>query len=277
MTPYEYCRYITDKSQSPLVQARDYLPENKAILFDVCYAAMRLIDDYVDETYLVEGLVDKDTAIAHVNNWEMSIRAGFDGMYGDTCPEYDDLMQAINDRMSDVDMPVTPFRQLAQAMRWDISQTPLKTTMDFQDYCVGATNAPTYIYLYILTADVGQSYAENAHLSKLENWARTFGEYCYLIHIARDLESDIDKQSPQQITIPKKWLEEWGTDVESLIATGQGLDTVRNGILDKANTYTADVHTMVAEVEDILEMQEKQAFGFVIGCYLKLHQKLSEQ
>ena len=275
MTPYEYCRFITDKSQSPLVQARSHLPENKAIMFDVCYAAMRLIDDYVDETYLVDGAVDKDTAIAHVNNWEMSIRAGFDGMYGDTCPEYDLLMQAVNQRMSDVDMPVTPFRQLAQAMRWDISQTPLKTTMDFQDYCVGATNAPTYIYLYILSADVGQGYAENPHLSQLEGWARIFGEYCYLIHIARDLQADIAKQSTQQITIPTKWLEQWGTDIESLMA-GNGIDTVRAGLLDKAGAYTPDVHTMVAQVEDILETQEKQAFSFVIGCYLKLHQKLSQ-
>ena len=274
MTPYEYCRSITNKNQSPLVQARDYLPENKAILFDVCYCAMRLIDDYVDETYLVEALVDKDTAIAHVNTWEMSIRAGFDGMYGDTCPDYDALMQAVNQRLCDMDMPVTPFRQLAQAMRWDISATPLKTTMDFQDYCVGATNAPTYIYLYILTADVGQNYAENPHLTKLDAWARTLGEYCYLIHIARDLEDDIAKQSPQQITIPKKWLEAWGTDIATLM-TGQGIDTVRNGLLEKANAYTHDVHTMVAEIEDILGDGEKQAFAFVIGCYLKLHQKLS--
>ena len=275
MTPYEYCRDITNRSQSPLVQSREMLTTNKAVMFDVCYAAMRLIDDYVDETYLVDGAVDKNTAIAHVNNWEMSIRAGFDGMYIDTCPEYDLLMQAVNERMSDTDMPVTPFRQLAQAMRWDISQTPLKTTMDFQDYCIGATNAPTYIYLYILTADVGQGYSENEHLSKLDHWSRTFGEYCYLIHIARDLRNDLDKKSPQQITVPKQWLNNWGTDVETLIKTGQGYDTVQLGLLEKASQYTSDIHSMVSELENILGDDEQQAFGHVIGCYLKMHEKLS--
>ena len=216
MTPYDYCRTVADKSASPLVQSRQFLCENKAVMFDVCYTAMRLIDDYVDNTFLTDHAVDKDTAIAHVNMWEMSVRAGFDGMYNGTCPDYETLMVAINDRMADADMPVTPFRQLAQAMRWDISQTQLKNTMDFQDYCVGATNAPTYIYLYILTADVGMGYAENDHLHKLSPWARVFGEYCYLIHIARDLEHDIAKQSPQQITIPKQWLTQWGTTCDDL-------------------------------------------------------------
>lgn len=274
MNPYEYCRTVADKSMSPLVQSRTYLSEHKAVMFDVCYSAMRVIDDYVDETYLCDGAVNKDTAIAHVNNWEMSIRAGFDGLYNGTCPEYENVMVAINDRMADADMPVTPFRQLAQAMRWDIAQSPLKNTMDFTDYCVGATNAPTYIYLYILTADVGAGYADNAHLDKLNNWSRLFGEYCYLIHIARDLETDIAKQSPQQITIPHAWLSDWGVTIDDLMA-GQGLDTARQGILDTAEMSKGDVMQAGMEILDILGNEESKAFSHVINCYYTAHKKMA--
>jgi phytoene synthase len=99
-------------------------------------------------------------------------------------------------------------------MSRDIHEVELHTWDDFLDYCRGACVAPATVFVYILGCQVERDMSTVFRLSgEPQRFARDMSIFCYLIHILRDLQTDVRKNS-QLLSIPRDLLAQAGLNLE---------------------------------------------------------------
>ena len=271
------CREIAGRANANFLHAARLLPRVRQEFFFATYAAMRVIDDRVDEDFLtlpsMEREAGRDDILSAIAAWTTQCTE-FDGKPG---PLHPDVAMALAATAGRSDLGAWPWHALAGAMRADAEEREMRSWEDFLNYCAGATVAPAAIFIYLLAADPDPRRGFRHGLSKpARAYALDLAIYCYIVHILRDLAKDVGR-SPRLITIPTDMLAEAGLRREGLSAAlaekSPAIGVLAGLLIDKAEPFRVAGHASLREVGGHLGLVERAALRGLIAVYDKLFDK----
>ncbi|MGE0255683.1 MAG: squalene/phytoene synthase family protein [Alphaproteobacteria bacterium] len=212
------------------------LPWPKQVVFHVSYAAMRVIDDFVDDDFLAQAPDERarllPSALARLEQWRVDATAAATGRYSPS-PGAPDAGEAILfNALQAVCEPAgaigpAPFHALAGALEADLRERPLPRWSDFHAYAEGAAVAPASIFVTLLATDIDRDFAGRySPATPATDYARALAIFCYLVHILRDLAEDA-RGHPQLLTVPAEVLAPLGLDRDSFGAAIRAGDARR--------------------------------------------------
>ncbi|MEO5327981.1 MAG: squalene/phytoene synthase family protein [Magnetococcus sp. THC-1_WYH] len=280
-SPFDRCLEIAAFNRSPLFQVSRLFPREKRRLFLASYAAMRLVDDLVDEQFLVqsdpEGVL---AALVHgqVECWRQQACDAAHGMFQSTEASYEpQVFEALNLTVGCSNLGEWPWNALATSMKADIDSQPMETWGDFLAYSEGATVAPATVFVYILASrfQKGVFKTPESPIFYREK-VRGMAIFCYVIHILRDLARDVAR-SKRLVTIPEEMLTAAGLDKERLgqwiIQDPQRIMPLRRLLLDQATACRErGMEKLMKEIP--LPTLEKQILKKLVGHYTNLHDEM---
>ncbi|RVU39247.1 hypothetical protein EOI86_08390 [Hwanghaeella grinnelliae] len=284
----DHCLDVTRRGKSNLWFVGRGLPARRRSMFASAYASMRVVDDYVDDEFLVLPVEERAQrrAGAHdrVSGWLSSmeaavageVRAGGSGGLPD--PR---IVRAVSDCFAGADIGPGPWRHLARSMHRDIDEVPFRSWDDFVDYCEGATVAPASIFLYVVAADLEDAPQAGRKLpAAAPDCVRDMAIFCYLVHIARDILKDA-AAGPALLTIPEDILQSHDlTRTELSVAAKEGTDRRLYGLVsdlvDRAADYRRRGEAWRDRLLPLLGLRERAAFSALMSVYGALHDRLSD-
>jgi presqualene diphosphate synthase len=271
------CRDIAGRANANFLHAARLLSRERQDFFFTTYAAMRVIDDRVDEDFLTlapgprqAGRAEASRAIV---DWTSQCTGG-DAAAGPLEP---DIVAALADTAGRSDLGDWPWHALAEAMTADVEEREMRTWDDFLGYCAGATVAPAAIFIYLLAARPDAKGGFRYDLPRpARDYAVDLAIYCYIIHILRDLAKDVGR-SPRLVTIPRDILAEAGLEREGLAAALAGrsssIGALAQLLIAKAEPFKVAGHASLREVVGHLGLVERTALNGLIAVYDKLFEK----
>ncbi|MBF0173308.1 MAG: squalene/phytoene synthase family protein [Magnetococcales bacterium] len=282
-TPFDRCFAIAAHNRSPLFQVSRLFPQEKGRLFLASYAAMRLVDDLVDEQFLIAAAAEPAGAEAvylQVDRWQRQACDAANGRFQSSEDAFEPLVfEALNQTAGRSDLGVWPWNALAEAMKGDIKQHPLVTWNDFLMYSEGATVAPATVFLFILACRFRKDRFTTPEPTEFyRETVREMAVFCYVIHILRDLERDVARAS-QLVTIPDELLSAAGLD-KALLARWiteepHRILPLRRLLLEQAGgCLERGMDRLMQGVA--LPTLEKQILKKLIGHYTRLHEEMKQ-
>ncbi len=277
---FERCSVIAYARPSTLVKEAEALDRLKHHIFVPCYATMRIIDDLVDITS--EGMTAAQKR-KRVDQWaERAIDASDHRFVACNLDPDDSVFRALADVLPHFPIGPKPWHALTAAMQRDLDQEPMIAWQDFEDYCEGATVAPTYIYLMLLLAEV-----DNDHLvidlAQNEVWqhARTLGTFCYLVHIIRDHKKDA-REGSHLLTVPRTAYADGFDDLDALAAAwsgdpGEGGRRVLQALADRATALGPNAASAAIELARTMAATERSILERVLTHYQSLFEALKRE
>jgi presqualene diphosphate synthase len=268
------CRDIAGRANANFLHAARLLPRARQDFFFTTYAAMRVIDDLVDEDFLTllpeARDAGREAALTAISDWTVQC-SDFDGKTG---PLHADVVAALADTAGRSDLGDWPWHALAGAMRADAEEREMRSWDDFLDYCAGATVAPAAIFIYLLAANPEVETGFRYGLPKpARAYAVDLAIYCYIVHILRDLAKDAG-QSPRLITIPTDLLSRAGLEREglgqALAEKSPAIGVLAGLLIERAVPFRAAGHASLAEIGGHLGFVERTALRGLIAVYDRL-------
>ena len=143
------CEEIAAGNNSTLFHAARLLPRYRRDLFSVTYAAMRVIDDRVDEGFLTlpenEREAQRAVVSGEVETWRLeTAEQSATGALPAT------VSTAFSGLVASSDLGPGPWNGLAAALQEDVAEREMAEWRDFEAYAEGATVAPAEIFIYLL-------------------------------------------------------------------------------------------------------------------------------
>ncbi|MBF0628864.1 MAG: squalene/phytoene synthase family protein [Magnetococcales bacterium] len=281
MTPFSVCQDIAQKNGSPLFLVSRLLGEKKRRLFITAYAAMRIIDDLVDETFQAgdpsQRAANRPLILARIAQWRaQAIAANRRAFLPAPDAFAPPVFEALQETIGASDLGEWPWNALAEAMIRDVEEQEILTWTDFLDYCEGATVSPATTFAYILACEVRDHRYVLAHPPTFcRDHVRDMAVFCYLIHIVRDLAKDARKP-PQLITIPRQMLAASGLHREGLALA---LEHNKTALIPLIRALLAQARERLAPgLETIhrlpLRPLERMILNRLLKKYIDLHAQL---
>lgn len=267
-------REIAGRANANFLHAARLLSTPRQDFFFATYAAMRVIDDFVDERFLTQPPEDREIgrgeALRAVSDWSSQC-VSFQAAPG---PLHPDLVAALAATAGRSDLGPWPWPALAEAMRADVEEREMRSWEDFLRYCDGATVAPAAIFIYLLAAEPEPERGFRYHLAVApRDHAVDLAIYCYIVHILRDLAKDAAR-SPRLITIPADMLEAVGLardDLgEALRAKSPAIGMLAGLLIEKALPHREAGHASLQAVSADLGLVERGALRGLIAVYDRL-------
>jgi len=267
-------REIAGRANANFLHAARLLSRPRQDFFFATYAAMRVIDDFVDETFLTQAPEQRNrgraAALQAVSDWSGQC-VSFQATPG---PLHPDIVAALAATAGRSDLGPWPWPALAEAMRADVEEREMRSWSDFLSYCDGATVSPAAIFIYLLAADADPERGFRYDLDRpARDHAVDLAIYCYIVHILRDLAKDAER-SPRLITIPADMLDAVGLARDEL---GQALrdkspaiGALAGLLIEKALPHRDAGHKSLRAVGAHLGIVERGALNGLIAVYDRL-------
>ncbi len=262
-----YCDRISSQGNNYLNRVSQFLPDPvKYRLFSATYAAMRVIDDAVDEEFLAQPTdrrrEGRQAMLSLVDRWLSQAEDAAGGAYRTLSSSFEPVVfEALNFVLRGTELGLAPWRKLAASMKRDIREETLHTWNDFLAYCEGACVAPATIFLYILGCRVDSE--KRSTLSWPEppdHYARDMAIFCYLVHILRDLPKDV-RQNNQLLTIPVEFFSGASIRVQEFthaILAGNSHEAapVIGKMIEQAHQYEKRAEDQLRRLRGLLDRRE---------------------
>ena len=276
------CRERIRRRPSHLVSVVEGLePALLGDLFACCYAAMRVLDDVVDESYVVAAERSKEETLAYVDLWRTQAEAAASGNFVVSASAIEpEIFDALNAYLGSSRIGAMPWRHLAKAMRRDINREAIEDWIGFEAYCSGAAIAPAEVFIYILSCRID---GELRTVSTLPRpplyYARDLALFCYLIHILRDLAHDA-RRHENLIVLPRAVLEEFGLDGGGLVAALRAKDLISlqglaDALVERATQHLSSGERRLREIAPELSDNANQVLGQLVARYVDTFEQLA--
>ncbi len=268
------CEAVAARNNSTLYHATRALPKARRDFFSATYAAMRVIDDLVDEDFLAatdaQQVGRRQQMRETVEAWR---RQTAEGAAAGPLPA--DLALAFDAIVRPSDLGAGPWNGLAQALAEDVEEAEMADWPAFERYAEGATVAPAEIFIYLLAAEPTADGLRYRLSVPAIDYARDLAVFCYLVHILRDLAKDAATPG-RLVTIPADLLASVGLDRNSVAAAVAGarresLDGLAAPILARAETFRQRGRARIADLLGELGMRERLALDGLVQVYERLH------
>ena len=272
---FSFCRDVAKTANANFSYAATLLPTKKREFFYASYAAMRIIDDIVDDEFLALDEHNRQTSreeyLSILKNWLKQVCSLNDATEG---PLDIRVITALKHTVGKSDMGSDQWKDLARSLQLDILECSMVSWSDFINYCEGATVSPASIYIYISGSSYEPSDGYKYNLKKSPRYfAKNLAIYCYIVHILRDLAKDA-KGSMRLITIPDEVLKEVKLTRSSIqkevISKSKKISNLADLLSEKAKSYQGKGHSEIEELYPVLGNREALALRGLIGVYDKL-------
>lgn len=270
-------RDIAGRANANFLHAARLLPGLRRDFFFATYAAMRVIDDAVDEGFLTLSQARRDAErariLGEIDDWSAQCTE-FRPVPG---PLHADMVAALAATAGRSDLGSWPWPGLAEAMRVDAEEREMRSWDDFLRYCDGATVAPAAIFVYLLAAEPDAESGFRYGLAvPARDHAADLAVYCYIVHILRDLAKDAAR-SPRLITIPAEILDTAGLARDGLGAAladrSPAIDRLAAHLIEKAEPYREAGHAALRALAPELGLVERGALFGLIAVYDRLFER----
>ena len=277
-----FCRDVARRANANFSYAATLLPIRKREFFYASYAAMRIIDDIVDNEFMGLDQNERQAMRGRYQNilkgWLKQVCDLDEGTKG---PLDTRVITALQNTAGKSDMGISQWEELAGALKMDILESPMTTWNEFIKYCEGATVSPASIYIYISASSYSPSKGYTYNLEKSPRYyAKNLAIYCYIVHILRDLAKDAGG-SARLITIPDEVLKEVEltkkTIQNAVVNKSQKITSLAQILSEKANFYKDKGHKAIEELYPVIGSREALALKGLIGVYDKLFIFASER
>ena len=276
------CRERIRRRPSHLVSVVEGLePPLLSDLFACCYAAMRVLDDMVDERYVVAAERSKEEVLAYVDLWCTQAEAAASGNFVmSTSAIEPEIFGALNAYLGSSNIGAMPWRHLAKAMQRDINREVIEDWVAFEAYCRGAAIAPAEVFIYILSCRVDGKLRTASTLPRPPlYYARDLALFCYLIHILRDLVHDA-RRHENLIVLPRAVLEEFGLDRGGLVAALRAKDWISlqglaDALVERATQHLSAGEQRLREIAPELSDNANQVLGQLVARYVDTFERLA--
>ena len=272
---FAFCRDVARMANANFSYAATLLPIRKREFFYASYAAMRIIDDIVDDEFMILDQNKRQIIRGRYQNilqsWLKQVCDLDDVTKG---PLDIRVITALQNTVGKSDMGITQWEELAGALKMDILESPMRTWNEFINYCEGATVSPASIYIYITASSYNPSEGYTYNLEKSPRYyAKNLAIYCYIVHILRDLAKDAGG-STRLITIPDDVLKEAEltrkTIQNAVVNKSQKIFNLAQILSEKASFYKEKGHKVIEELYPVIGNREALALKGLIGVYDKL-------
>lgn len=274
------CEAIAARNDSTLFHASRALPRFRRDLFAVTYAAMRVIDDRVDEDFLslpAERRASGRLAMAaEVEAWRRQTAEG-----AAEGPLPTSVATAFRALVTPSDLGPGPWTGLAAALQEDVTEAAMADWAAFDRYAQGATVAPAEIFIYLLAAEQTPSGIRCRLPHPLAWYAADLAVFCYLVHILRDLAKDAGATA-RLVTIPETVLADTGLSRDTIGAAVAGgdrarLDLLAAPILAKAEAHRRVGRERITTLLPTLGVRERVALDGLLQVYERLHKNFVDR
>ena len=272
---FAFCRDVARRANANFSYAATLLPIRKREFFYASYAAMRIIDDIVDDEFMTLDQNERQVRRGKYQNilksWLKQVCDLDDKTRG---PLDIHVISALKNTVGKSDMGIIQWQDLAGALQMDILESPMSTWNEFINYCEGATVSPASIYIYISASSYKPSEGYTYNLEKSPRYyAKNLAIYCYIVHILRDLAKDAEG-STRLVTIPDELLEEADltrkTIQNAVVNKSRKIVNLAQILSEKAIFYKEKGHKAIEELYPIIGNRESLALKGLIGVYDKL-------
>ena len=277
----QFCRDRIARRRSHLVAVAEHLDSPlRRNLFVSCYAAMRIVDDAVDEDYVVGASSSRDETEAYITRWAQQAESAMLGNFVVSEESIEpEIFFALNAFAGESEIGPTPWRHLGEAMQADVARRGIEDWGAFETYCRGASIAPAEIFLYILSCRIDGDRATASSLPRPAlYYARDLGLFCYLVHIVRDLAKDA-RRDDNLIVVPRALLDELGLADGGLLAAieardGAALRPLITILLERAQAHRLRGEKRMQEIATELSPNANMALAGLVGRYVKTFETL---
>lgn len=271
------CRAIAGRANANLLHAARLLPAPRQDFFFASYAAMRLIDDAVDDDFLMrpapERERDRRRMLQAIADWEAQcIGRTVEG------PLPEAVRRAMQETVLVSDLGEAPWCGLAEAMRRDVEEREMTDWEDFLSYAEGATVAPATVFIYLLSAETDGSGFRCRLPEAPVTYAADLGIFCYLVHILRDLAKDAER-SERLVTIPTSLLAEAGLErsrlSDAVRSRAPGVRQLASMLRSRAAGHLDLGRQALRRLKPVIGRREYFALKGLIGIYETLFERFS--
>lgn len=269
---FDLCETVSNIKDSTLVKTSSKLTPLRRNFFVAIYAAMRRLDDFVDEEFLTQDTETKNRVREFgrscVSDWLAQMR-GSEGSF-----LQDFIVSAARETVGRSNLDLDLFSQFATSMTDDVEERELQSWQDFVDYCTGATIAPTSIFIFmlacVLNADERVIYRYDLPRPP-EYYATDMAIFCYIVHILRDIALDA-LQTTRLITIPTDFLSAASLTIADLRSCVNArkyerLLPLANLLLQKADFHLDRGRGRTAELIKFLDRDERASLERLYSVY----------
>jgi phytoene synthase len=270
------CEAVAARNSSTLFHASRALPPARRDFFSASYAAMRVIDDVVDEEFLALPAdrrdAEREAVRGRVEAWRRQTAEG--ASTGFLSPP---LAAGFSGVVAVSDLGPGPWNGLATALFEDVDEAAMPDWAAFDRYAEGATVAPAEIFIYLLAAEVTPDGLRYRLQVPAVEYARDLAVFCYLVHILRDLAKD-SAVSGRLVTIPADVLAAAGLTRETIADAvagnrGEVLAALAAPILARADRFRERGRARIADLLPRLGLRERLALDGLITVYERLHKE----
>jgi phytoene synthase len=278
---YIFCEDIAKKKNPFLYHVSKFFHDKtKFNAFCSSYASMRILDDYIDNIKNRNrlSLDERNFYLAEVNRWEGLI---IDCRNGKT--NENPILLALSDTFQNFDLPLTPWNNLANAMRWDVEKSGFSTFNDFLEYCEGAAIAPATVFMHLLMAKSdGTKYVCSSNSGDPYIYAKNLAIFCYLTHILRDISRDLQSEEKGFIYLPAKDLKDFKIQEDDLWefkyrqSINGSFEKLMKHQLGRANYYKEQGETLLKELYHKLDTDCSFILSLLVDLYRKTLEKIEK-
>jgi phytoene synthase len=257
---YGYCERIAKQKNPFLYYVSSFFEDkNKFKAFCSTYASMRILDDFVDgiknRTELSRN--EKTFYLEEINKWEKLITDCYNGKRFEN-----PILRALSDTFKTFDIQLSPWANLAKAMRWDIEHSRFNTFKEFLNYTEGAAIAPATVFISVLSGQSdGEKYNCSANGNNSYYYAKDLAIFCYLTHILRDVSCDLELEDSGLIYLPMEDLNRYSISENDLwnFKSTKSINTNFQQLMEhqikRARTFGEAGRASVAKLFNELEKQ----------------------
>ncbi|MBI3622908.1 squalene/phytoene synthase family protein [Candidatus Pacearchaeota archaeon] len=261
---------IISQTTSYLCNAITHVKDKERVdAFNVMYAIMRVADNLVDDRKdnLPENLAFIKKEIL---KWKEIVDKCYEGN-----PDLTPISAAFYDSLSKFNVPKNIWNDFFSSMIGDLENRDFWDFLEFQKYCIGATCAPTIIYLFILLSEKNNGVYEVKGFDYIKT-GNNLGIWAYMIHILRDVKKDADNKL---FYLPERELSKFELKKEDIVNfSKRGTGDLRylsfvNYYLVKANEYYLN---SINDIEVYLRGVSKDRM-FAVLIILKIYEEIDKR
>jgi phytoene synthase len=278
---YQFCENIARKKNPFLyLVAKFFQDKNKFNAFCSSYASMRILDDYIDgiKNRSRLSLDEKEFYLAEVDRWEGLIIDSYHGKMNGS-----PILLALSDTFQNFKLPINPWNNLANSMRWDINKSRFDTFDEFLQYSEGAAIAPATVFMHLLMAKPdGTHYGCSGKSDEPYMYAKNLAIFCYLTHIIRDISRDLEPKNNELIYLPEKELSDYkikGNDLwkfKESKTINRNFEQLMRYQMNRAKSYKDQGESLLKDLYHKLDGDCKFILSLLVDLYKKTLEKIEK-
>ncbi len=237
--------------------------------FKTCYKAMRVIDDLVDNRKSTENsnLESEEKLIETITTFAVPGKNLSDDLFQEK------LLEVV----TEFKIPIWTWENFEKSMIYDVNNSGFKSFPVFLDYAEGAAIAPASIFMHLCGIKKENDIYSEPEFNVKEA-AKPLALFCYLVHIIRDFQKDMNNNLNY---FAEDFLKENELDMQKLkgFANGEKITPAFRNLIEKyytlAEEYKKSARKSIDNNLKYLQPQYQLSLELIYELYLQIFERIN--